>query len=70
MSRVFVDRSRCRGAGECVLRARSTFRLDPERKAVVQPNAADDLETLRDAERACPHFAIRVEVEEDGSVES
>ncbi len=58
--RAVVDRGACRGAGVCTRRAPRTFSLDAERKAVAACPPGDPAEALREAERCCPNFAIRL----------
>ena len=55
-----VDRDACRGAGICCRVAPNTFRLDAGRRAVVADPPGEPTETLREAERRCPNFAIRL----------
>lgn len=57
---ILVDRGACRGARVCLRRAPRSFSLDAERRAVPADPPGDPLESLRDAERSCPNFAIRV----------
>lgn len=59
--KIRVDRDACRGSGACVRRAPGTFRLDGERRSVVEESPRDPLETIRAAAEACPFFAITVE---------
>ena len=58
--RVLVDRAACRGAAVCTRRAPRTFTLDAERRAVAVDPPADPPEALREAERQCPNFSIRL----------
>lgn len=58
--RALVDRAVCRGAAVCTRRAPRTFALDAERRAVAADPPADTPEALREAERQCPNFAIRL----------
>lgn len=55
-----IDHQACRGAGECVSRAPSSFAFDDEDRGVVRDVAGDPEDQLLLAARACPHFAIQV----------
>jgi ferredoxin len=56
--KIVVDRVKCIGAANCVGMAPGTFKLDPEKKAmVVRPDAHDD-NTLFEAAESCPTEAI------------
>ena len=55
-----VDRRACRGSQSCIRRAPATFSLDAEHKAVVAVEPGDPEETIREAARSCPFFAIEV----------
>ncbi|MEM7410290.1 MAG: ferredoxin [Myxococcota bacterium] len=57
--RVAVDRSACRGAGECLFRAPASFRLDAEGRAEALDPPCDPPERLAEAVQSCPHFALR-----------
>jgi len=58
--RALVDREACRGAAVCTRRAPRTFGLDTQRRAVAADPPGDPPEALREAERQCPNFAIRL----------
>jgi ferredoxin len=55
-----IDRTACRGAGECVFRADRTFALAEDRRAKLTGVQGDDDDRVLAAARACPHFAIVV----------
>ena len=59
-----IDRTACRGAGECVFRAERTFALDGDGHAkLISPDTATDPtdeQVVLAAARACPNFAISV----------
>lgn len=59
---VTVDRDACMGAQECMEVAPGVFRPDDAGKATVHDPAAADLDTVIEAARRCPNFAITVEV--------
>lgn len=56
--RVVVDRTLCSGFAECVGVAPTVFELDHENVAIVLDPESADLETLKEAARACPVSAI------------
>ena len=62
--KIKVDRDLCTGAGTCVVVAPNTFDLDNELKAVVKNPKGDDKDTITEAAKVCPVFAIILE--EDG----
>jgi ferredoxin len=57
---IAIDPTQCRGAGECVLRASSTFALSEEGRAIVRSSPHDADDQVMAAARACPHFAISI----------
>lgn len=63
--KVRVDRSLCRGLGNCVVLAPTVFRLDETRKAVVTDPASVDDGTLFAAAESCTENAIILE-DDDG----
>jgi len=56
--RVVVDRGACLGARACTRRAPGSFRLDADRKALFVEPPGDDEETVLEAVRGCPNFAL------------
>jgi len=58
---IAIDRTACRGAGECIYRAPRTFALDASDRAVVVSVDSDSEAVVLAAARACPHFAISVQ---------
>ena len=66
IARVEVDRTLCIGSATCIALASEAFALDNENKAVVQPGwKKHDDETLWEAAKSCPVFAIKL-FDEDG----
>lgn len=62
--RIIVDRSRCVGAGQCVMLAEALFAQDETDGLVVLVNAtpgSDEQGKAETAEMACPSRAIRIE---------
>ncbi len=60
-----IDRSMCRGYGDCVSLAPEVFAHDAEDISyVLDPEGAED-ETILDAARACPQDAITI-IDEEG----
>ncbi|MDI3421558.1 ferredoxin [Streptomyces luteolus] len=61
--RVEVDRDRCMGAGMCALTAPGVFTQDDDGLSEVLPGRADagGDPLVREAVRACPVGAVRVE---------
>lgn len=59
--RIIIDRSRCIGAGTCVLEAPALIALDDDDRATVIGAVADDPEAARFAAEGCPVGAIRLE---------
>jgi ferredoxin len=57
---VAVDRAECIGAGQCVVVAPRTFRLDAVMKAEVIDPQAEPLERLLEAAALCPTRAIYI----------
>jgi ferredoxin len=57
---ILIDREACSGARACVLRAANTFALDETRKAVVTDPNGDPEQTILEAARSCPNFAIEL----------
>jgi ferredoxin len=55
-----ADRNLCKGARACVRRAPATFSLDAQRRVVVAAAPRDAVQTIVDAARACPNFALSV----------
>ena len=55
-----VNRVACCGACECLRRAPRSFSLDAQRKAVAAEKPLDPSETIVEAARACPNFAVQV----------
>ena len=66
MVKIVVDRGRCIGAANCLVRAPRVFALDGTRKAYVMDplGAADDV--VIEAAKACPTEAIRLFDERTG----
>jgi ferredoxin len=60
VSRVEVDRERCVGSGACEALAPDVFEVDGDGELVVhRPEpAADELDDVEDAVRACPTRAL------------
>lgn len=68
--KIEVERDTCIGSADCVYAAPDVFRLDDERKAVVDEaaaRAADDA-ILRDAADSCPVLAIILYDEEGNQI--
>ncbi len=63
--RVEVDQNMCIGSGNCVELAPGAFQLDDEGLAEVVDPSAEDMETLQEAAKQCPVFAITVEEDSD-----
>jgi ferredoxin len=63
---VQVDPGMCMSAGECIFRAPKTFAFGEDGRSTVIDPAGDDEETVIDAARSCPNFAISVR--RDGEV--
>ncbi|MFF3213091.1 ferredoxin [Streptomyces sp. NPDC002886] len=63
MTRVSVDTDRCIGAGQCALTAPAVFTQDEDGFGALLPGREDGAGSplLREAARACPVSAIRVE---------
>jgi len=58
ISKIYVDRELCIGAGSCMAVSPGVFALDEENKAyVVDPNGAD-YDTILLAAQSCPTKAI------------
>ena len=62
--KITIDRDLCIGAGTCTVVAPKTFYLDDELKAVVKDPEGDNKDTIIEAAKVCPVFAIILE--EDG----
>lgn len=56
--KVVVDRTLCVGFAECLKVAPTVFELDEENVATVLDPESVDVETLKEAARACPVDAI------------
>ncbi|WP_443334464.1 ferredoxin [Streptomyces sp. ZAF1911] len=63
VTRVSVDTDRCIGAGQCALTAPTVFTQDEDGLGALLPGREDGAGSplLREAARACPVSAIRVE---------
>jgi len=57
---IVVLHSRCIGAAVCVYEARGSFKLNPEKKALVTDLEANTEEVLMNAARNCPTQAIYI----------
>lgn len=66
--KIKVDRGLCIGAGTCVVVAPKTFDLDDELKAVVTDPKGDDEDTIIEAAKVCPVFAIILKDETDEQI--
>lgn len=66
--KIKVDRDLCIGAGTCVVVAPKTFDLDDELKAVVTYPKGDDEDTIIEAAKVCPVFAIILKDETDEQI--
>ena len=66
--KIKVDRDLCIGAGTCVVVAPKTFDLDDELKAVVTNPKGDDEDTIIEAAKVCPVFAIILNDETDEQI--
>ena len=66
--KIKVDRDLCIGAGTCVVVAPRTFDLDDELKAVVTDPKGDDEDTIIEAAKVCPVFAIILKDETDEQI--
>lgn len=62
--KITVDKDLCIGAGTCTVVAPKTFYLDDELKAVVGNSKGDNKDTIIEAAKVCPVFAVILE--EDG----
>jgi ferredoxin len=58
--KIQVKRDLCIGAASCVAFSPTVFELDPDKKAVVLPNADDTPENILLAAQSCPTKAIIV----------
>ncbi|WP_442815142.1 ferredoxin [Streptomyces sp. NBC_01298] len=63
VTRVSVDTDRCIGAGQCALTAPAVFTQDEDGFGALLPGREDGAGSplLREAARACPVSAIKVE---------
>lgn len=64
--KIVVDRSRCIAAANCIGMAPHVFRLDGQRKAIVQDARGADDATLIEAAESCPTEAITLFDEQTG----
>lgn len=62
--KITIDRDLCIGAGTCTVVDPETFYLDDELRAVVKNPKGDSKDTIIEAAKVCPVFAIILE--EDG----
>lgn len=58
--KITVIRGSCIGAGPCEAVSPDTFKLDAERKAVVNPESNDAMENILMAAQSCPARAIEI----------
>lgn len=65
---VRVDRTLCRGIGNCVGYAPKVFALDEDNKAVVLDPSSVDEKTLLQAAESCPENAIIIEDDEEHQI--
>ncbi len=65
--KIVIDRGRCIAASNCIGAAPAAFRLDGQRKAVVDNAAGATDEQLLDAASSCPTEAITLFDEETGA---
>lgn len=65
---IIVDRDLCIGAGTCVVVAPKTFDLDDELKAFVINPKGNDEDTIIEAAKVCPVFAIILKDEKDKQI--
>jgi ferredoxin len=56
--KIVIDRGRCIAASNCIGAAPAVFRLDGQRKAVVDNAAGGSDEAIMDAASSCPTEAI------------
>lgn len=59
-ARLFVDRGKCAGSGQCVLAVPGVFGLGVDGKVLLRPGAAADLEESRTVAARCPSGALSV----------
>lgn len=58
---ITVDLSTCIAAGPCSIAAPHTFILrDSDGKATISDPDGDSIESIKDAARSCPVFAIKI----------
>lgn len=67
-NKIEVDRDLCIGAGTCVVVAPKTFDLDDELKAIVINPKGNDEDTIIEAAKVCPVFAIILKDETDKQI--
>ncbi len=65
---IIVDRDLCIGAGTCVVVAPKTFDLDDELKAIVINPKGNFEDTIMEAAKVCPVFAIILKDEKDKQI--
>ena len=68
IKKIEVDRDLCIGAGTCVVVAPKTFDLDDELKAIVTDPKGNDEDTIIEAAKVCPVFAIILKDEKDKQI--
>ena len=66
--KIIIDRDLCIGAGTCVVVAPKTFDLDDELKAIVTDPKGNDEDTIIEAAKVCPVFAIILKDETDKQI--
>lgn len=59
-ARLFVDRSRCAGSGECILAVPDVFTRSGDGKVLLRPGPGADVEQARAAAGRCPSGALSV----------
>jgi ferredoxin len=59
-ARLFVDRSRCAGSGQCVLAEPGVFTRGGDGKVLLRPGPGADLDQARAAAARCPSGALSV----------
>lgn len=63
IKKIKVDRDLCIGVGTCAVLAPKTFEVDDELKAVILDPKGHDDETIIEAAKSCPVFAVVLEDE-------
>jgi len=59
-TRLFVDRGRCAGSGQCALAAPEVFTRSGDGKVLLRPGPGADVDQSRSAAARCPSGALSV----------